>query len=100
MTKQILIRPYVTEKMTDLMEAGRHYAFVVAKDANKIEIRKAIEAFYPQVKVAEVRTQVVRGKTRRQFTKRGAVAGRRPGYKKAIVTLTPDSEPINFYEEV
>ena len=87
-------------RVTDLIESGRHYGFVVASSANKIEIRKAIEAFYPQVKVADVRTQVVRGKARRQFTKRGAVAGRRPGFKKAIITLTADSEPINFYEEV
>ena len=100
MNKQILLRPYITEKMSELTETGRHYGFVVASDANKIEIRKAIEAFYPQVTVAEVRTQVVRGKTRRQMTKKGAVSGRRPGYKKAIVTLAVGSEPINFYEEV
>ena len=99
MEKQILIRPLVTEKMTDLMEAG-HYAFVVAKDANKIEIRNALQQRYPQVKIKAVRTMVVRGKRRRQMTRRGVQEGRRAGYKKAIVTLTADSERIDFYESV
>ncbi len=99
MDKQILIRPLVTEKMTDLMEAG-HYAFVVAKDANKIEIKKAVQARYPQISIKEVRTMVVRGKRRRQMTRRGVQEGRRAGYKKAIVTLASGSEPIDFYESI
>ncbi len=99
MDKTILIRPLITEKMTDLMESG-HYAFVVAKDANKIEIKKAVQERYPQVRIKEVRTMVVRGKRRRQMTKRGVQEGRRAGYKKAIVTLAPDSEAIDFYESV
>ena len=66
----ILIRPYVTEKMTELME-DKHYAFVVDRRANKIEIRRAVEERYPGVQVKEVRTMVVRGKRRRQFTRRG-----------------------------
>lgn len=99
MDKQILIRPLVTEKMTDQMEKG-HYAFVVAKDANKIEIKKALQTRYPQVTIKEVRTMVVRGKRRRQMTRRGVQEGRRAGYKKAIVTLAPGSEQIDFYESV
>ena len=99
MDKPILIRPIVTEKMTDLMEGG-HYAFMVVKDANKIEIKKALQARYPQVKIKEVRTMVVRGKRRRQTTRRGVQEGRRAGYKKAIVTLTADSERIDFYENI
>lgn len=94
----ILIQPIVTEKMTRLMEEGRHYAFRVAKDANKIEIRKAVEARYPGVQIKEVRTMVVRGKRRRQFTKKGLVQGRKPSYKKAVVTLA--SGQIDFYESV
>lgn len=94
----ILIQPIVTEKMTRLMEEGRHYAFKVAKDANKIEIRKAVEARYPGVQIKEVRTMVVRGKRRRQFTKKGLVQGRKPSYKKAVVTLV--SGQIDFYESV
>jgi large subunit ribosomal protein L23 len=99
MKRDILIRPLVTEKLTGLMEE-RHYAFVVESRANKVEIRKAVEQRYPGVKIKEVRTMVVRGKRRRQFTKRGAVSGRTAGYKKALVTLLPDSEQIDFFENV
>ena len=99
MNKEVLIRPLVTEKMTSLMEEG-HYAFVVRKDANKIEIREAIQARYPGIRIKEVRTMVVRGKRRRQFTRRGLVEGRLASYKKAIVTLERDSEQIDFFEEV
>ena len=95
---QILIEPVLTEKTTRLAAEGRHYAFRVASDANKIQIRKAVEERYPGVDVKEVRTMVVRGKRRRQFTKRGLVQGRRPGYKKAVVTLR--SGEIDFYETV
>lgn len=99
MITNILIRPYLTEKVTELMEAG-HYAFVVHKDANKIQIRKAIQAQYPQITIAAVRTMVVRGKRRRQQTKKGVTTGRRAGYKKAIITLAANSEKIDFYENV
>jgi large subunit ribosomal protein L23 len=99
MSNDILIRPFVTEKMTALMEAG-HYAFVVRKDANKIQIRRAVEERYPGVKIKEVRTMVVRGKHRQQFTRRGPVRGRTASYKKAVVTLLPESEPIDFFEQI
>jgi large subunit ribosomal protein L23 len=94
----ILIAPVLTEKTTRLTEEGRHYAFRVVDGANKIQIRKAIEERYPDVEVKEVRTMVVRGKRRRQMTKRGLVQGRKAGYKKAIVTLV--SGEIDFYEAV
>lgn len=99
MKRQVLIRPFVTEKMTNQMEDG-HYAFVVDRNANKVEIRKAIERRYPQVQVKEVRTIVVRGKRKRQFTRRGQMEGRRSSYKKAIVTLKEGSEQIDFFENV
>ena len=99
MARSILIRPFVTEKMSALMEQG-HFAFVVDKDANKVEIRKEIEKRYPGVRVKEVRTINVRGKRRRQFTKRGVIEGRKSAYKRAIVTLQPDSEQIDFFENV
>lgn len=99
MKRQVLIRPFVTEKMTTLMESG-HYAFVVDRDANKVEVRKAIEARYPHVRVKEVRTMVVRGKRKRQFTRRGLLEGRRSSYKKAIVTLEEGSEQIDFFENI
>lgn len=99
MAKEVLIRPIVTEKLTHNMEKG-HYAFQVAMDANKIEIRKAVEAQYPGVRIKEVRTMIVRGKRRRQFTKRGLQAGRTSAHKRAIVTLHADSTPIDFFETV
>jgi large subunit ribosomal protein L23 len=99
MTRDVLIRPLVTEKLTHLMEGG-HYAFEVRMDANKIEIRRAVEARYPDVAIKEVRTLIVRGKRRRQFTKRGPVEGRTSAHKRAIVTLLPDSPPIDFFEQV
>lgn len=98
MASPILIEPIVTEKMTRLMEEGRHYAFRVAKDANKIQIRRAVEERYPAVTIKEVRTMIVRGKRKRQFTKRGVMRGRRAAYKKAIVTLA--SGEIDFYEAI
>ena len=99
MSNDVLIQPLVTEKLTNLME-GRHYAFKVRMDANKVEIRKAVEARYPAVKIDEVRTLIVRGKRRSQNTKRGLVRGRTSAHKRAIVTLTADSEPIDFFAQV
>ena len=99
MSNEILLRPLVTEKLTSLMEKG-HYSFQVRNDANKIEIRNAIEAKYPGVQVKEVRTMIVRGKRRSQFTRKGRVSGRTSAYKKALVTLKPESEQIDFFEEI
>ena len=99
MSNDTLIKPLVTEKLTAQMEKG-HYAFQVRLDANKIEIRKAVEARYPGVQVKEVRTMVVRGKKRSQFTRKGRVTGQTSAYKKAFVTLKPESEQIDFFEEI
>jgi len=99
MSSEILIKPLVTEKLTELMEAG-HYAFEVRKTANKVEIRKALELRYPGVKIKEVRTMNVRGKRRSQTSRRGRVEGKTASYKKALVTLLPDSERIDFFEEI
>ena len=98
MARSILIEPYVTEKMTRLMDEEGQYAFKVAKDANKIQIRKAIEARYPEVQVDDVRTMIVRGKRNRRFTRRGLIEGRKPAWKKAIVTLK--SGEIDFFESI
>ena len=94
----ILIEPVLTEKSARLAEEGRHYAFKVSKDANKIQIRAAFEERYPDVTVKEVRTMVVRGKRKRQFTKRGLLQGRAAGWKKAVVTLS--SGEIDLYETI
>lgn len=99
MSNNILVQPLVTEKLTSLMEKG-HFAFQVRTDANKIEIKNAIEARYPGVQVKEVRTMIVRGKRRSQFTRKGRVSGTTSSYKKAFVTLKPESEQIDFFEEI
>ncbi len=99
MAREILIRPLVTEKLTAMMEEG-HYAFVVDLGANKIDIRKAVKARFPSVEIDEVRTMIVRGKRRRQLTRRGVREGRTARFKKAIVTLAPGSEQIDFFEGI
>ncbi len=90
---QILVRPVVTEKSTDLMTEQNQYVFQVAKQANKIEVRKAVEMVFG-VRVSDVRTQVVRGDMRRV----GQNTGRKPSWKKAIVTLHPE-DTIDLYGE-
>ncbi len=97
--RDALIQPLVTEKLTQLMEEG-HYTFQVDMNANKVEIRKAVEERYPGVKVKKVRTLIVRGKRRSQHTRRGLVTGRTAYHKRSIVSLTDDSEPIDFFEQV
>ena len=89
--RDILVRPLITERTTQLMAEGK-YVFVVAKSANKIEIAKAVEGIF-KVKVAKVNTVNVIGKKKRM----GRTEGKRPDYKKAIVKLAP-GETIEFFE--
>jgi large subunit ribosomal protein L23 len=93
----ILISPLVTEKVSALNEKGK-YGFIVASSANKVEIKKAVEKLYA-VNVEKVNTLNVLGKAKSRFTKGGTVAGRKPDYKKAIVTLAK-GEVIDFYSNV
>ena len=83
----VLIQPLITEKLTRLQEVYEQYAFEVAKSANKKDIRRAIEAKYPDVKVARVNTMIVASKPKGRFTKGGFVGGRSKTWKKAIITL-------------
>ena len=89
--RDILVRPLITERTTQLMAEGK-YVFVVAKAANKIEIAKAVAEVF-KVKVAKVNTVNVIGKKKRM----GRTQGKRPDYKKAIVKLAP-GETIEFFE--
>lgn len=95
---EVLLRPVVTERSTDLAEPDskdrRSYAFIVARDSNKIEIRHAVETTFG-VRVADVRTANYPGKWRRV----GRSMGRRPSFKKAIVKLAP-GEQIDVYEGI
>ena len=90
--QDIIIRPIITDKsMSGMTE--KKYTFEVKKDANKIEIAKAVEELF-NVKVAKVNTLHVRGQMRRQ----GRNEGYTPSWKKAYVTLTEGSKPIEFFE--
>jgi large subunit ribosomal protein L23 len=92
--RSIVRRALITEKGTTLRETQHQYHFEVARDANKIEIKRAIETIF-SVKVGSVRTQQLRGKVKRQ----GRSAGRRSDWKKAIVTLKPDQK-IELFEQI
>ena len=94
----ILIRPIVTEKMTAQGEDFNRYGFVVAKDANKLQIKQAVEELY-DVKVAEVNTMRYAGKRKQRYTKSGISVGRTASYKKAVVTLA-EGEVIDFYSNI
>jgi large subunit ribosomal protein L23 len=84
--KKILVRPLYTEKIANLQDSLNKYAFEVGCAANKIEIKKAVESKF-EVEVKSVRTMNVFGKIRQQMTKAGRFSGRRPSWKKAIITL-------------
>jgi large subunit ribosomal protein L23 len=93
---QILIRPLYTEKIARLQDAENKYAFEVYRRANKIEIRKEIEKQF-DVKVEKIQTMNVRGKIRQQMTRAGRFHGRRPDWKKAVVTLAKGDQ-IDLFE--
>jgi large subunit ribosomal protein L23 len=93
----VLKKPLVTEKVSAMNEKGR-YGFIVDTDANKVEIRKAVEKQYG-VNVESVNTMKVMGKFKSRYTKAGVLSGRKPNYKKAIVTLA-EGEVIDFYNNV
>ena len=94
----ILIRPIVTEKMTDQAETLNRFGFVVDRRANKQQIKKAVEDLYG-VKVASVNTMVYPGKAKSRYTKSGILTGKTNSYKKAIVTLV-EGDTIDFYSNI
>mgnify|MGYP001412034453 CR=1 FL=1 len=94
----IIIKPVITEKMTEAAEQYNRYAFVVDRRANKIQIKKAVEQYYDVV-VDSVRTMVCIGKKRTRGTKSGMIVGKTSTYKKAVVTLA-EGESIDFYSNI
>lgn len=88
----VILRPIITENTMDL-SAEKKYVFKVASDANKTEIRKAVEEIF-DVNVAKVNVSNVDGKQKRM----GRTIGRTSSYKKAIVTLTADSKEIEIFQ--
>ena len=93
----VLKKPIVTEKFTSQNEVGK-YAFEVDKNANKVEIKKAVEKLYG-VTVEKVSTMRTQGKLKTKNTKAGVVSGRKPMIKKAIVSLKA-GEVIDFYNGI
>lgn len=91
----VLIKPILSEKANKQTEKLNRYSFVVDKKANKLEIKKAIEAFYG-VQVENVNTIVVPSKAKSKYTKAGYIVGRKPSKKKAIVTIAK-GESIDLY---
>ena len=94
----ILIKPIVTEKMTIQGEKLNRYAFEVDREANKIEIKAAVEEMYG-VKVLDVNTVNYHGKKKSRFTKAGVLSGRANHFKKAYVTLAGEDK-IDFYSNI
>ena len=88
----IIIKPVITEQSMEATEEKK-YVFMVATDANKVEIKKAVEEIFG-VKVEKVNTIRMDGKAKRQ----GMFVGRRASWKKAMVKLTADSKTIEFFE--
>lgn len=93
--QDIILRPVISEASMEGVQMKK-YTFRVAKDANKIEIGKAVESLFPGTKVSKVNTLNCRGR----FKRMGRNAGYTPAYKKAIVTLTEDSKTIEFFDSM
>ncbi len=94
----VIIKPIVTEKMTKVAEKLNRVGFIVDRDANKIEIKKAVESMYG-VKVTKVNTLNHDGKRKARYTKAGFIEGRTSAVKKAMVTLA-QGDTIDFYSNI
>ena len=95
---EILIKPIVTEKLTAQGEKLNRYGFIVNREANKLEIKTAVEQKYG-VTVADVNTVNYHGKRKSRYTKAGILSGRMNHYKKAFVTLEGEDK-IDFYANI
>ena len=93
-----IIKPLVTEKMTNITEKQNKFGSIVRPDANKLELKKEIEALY-NVTVVAINTCVYAGKNKSRYTRSGLLKGRTNAFKKAIVTLK-DGDTIDFYSNI
>lgn len=91
----ILIKPIITEKATNESELNNCFTFMVNQNANKIQIKEAVETFY-SVSITKVRTMNVRPDRKTKFTKTGVVTGKTSAYKKAIVQVA-EGDTIDLY---
>ncbi|MBO4740188.1 MAG: 50S ribosomal protein L23 [Bacteroidales bacterium] len=96
---EVIVRPLISEKMTKITEKfSNRCGFVVDKRANKIQIKNAVEALY-NVKVVDVNTMNYSGKVKSRYTKAGFITGKKPAFKKAVVTLK-EGNTIDFYSNI
>lgn len=95
---QVIIKPIITEKMTQLGEKLHRYAFIVDKSANKIEVKNAVKQLYG-VDVTDVNTMNFIGKKVSRYTKKNFTVGRKRAFKKAVVTLKEGQE-IDFFNNI
>ena len=94
----IIVKPLLTEKMTAITEKTNRFGFIVRPEANKLEIKKEVEALY-NVTVVEVNTMRYAGKNKSRYTRSGIINGRTNAFKKAIVTLK-EGDTIDFYSNI
>ena len=94
----IIIKPIVTEKLTDQGDKLNRYGFIVDRKANKLQIKAAVEQMY-NVTVADVNTANYHGKRKSRYTKSGLLRGRMNHFKKAYITLAGDDK-IDFYANI
>ena len=96
--RNVLIRPIVTEKMTEINESSGQYGFIVSVNSNKIEIKKALKEKF-NVDVVNVNTVKYKGKTKTQLTRKGRFSGKTAQFKKAVITLK-EGQTIDIFGEV
>ena len=94
----IKITPIVTEKANAISEKTNRFSFKVSPEANKFQIKDAIEKLY-EVKVVSVRTMNYDGKKKQRYTKAGLIRGKQAAFKKAVVTVA-EGQTIDFYSNI
>ena len=94
----VLLKPILSEKANAQQDKLHRYAFKVARKANKLEIKKAVEEFYG-VTIVDVNTVVVPGKNKTRYTKAGFISGQKPSFKKAFVTVA-EGDSIDLYSNI
>lgn len=94
----VLVKPLITEKMSELSEKRNQYGFIVDRKANKVEIKKEVELQY-NVTVTSINTMIYAGKNKKRYTKTAILDGRTNHFKKAIVTVA-EGDVIDFYANI
>lgn len=94
----VVVKPIITEKMTDKAESLNQFGFIVDKHANKLQIKNEVEDLYG-VQVISVNTMNYSGKSKSRFTKTGLISGKTKAFKKAIITLA-EGDSIDFFSNI